>query len=317
MMRMKRFNYIVTIHNKEDLIERVIGGILLCAGENSHIYLVLDGCTDGTERVVDRLMDESVGLPITKLTAPDVHEILSLNIALRRVPQDGDGYNILVQDDIILADRNFEKQVCSVNAHFGDRIGVLSFRHGINVSCDPSLQEVGDEDLIETSYGHGICARPLLPGFAVERMICMRSPQCISFATIRRVGLLDEKYAPYTYDDYDYGLRCLKEGLANVVYSVKVRSRVEWGGMRRKPQPGVGAIMKRNRRYVYADHNDFIATLKREDFLQEPVRIAVDYPREDDGIVTQRYEASRSRLQEFERRRRFELVRRVREKLGF
>lgn len=316
-MRMKRFNYIVTIHDKEDLIERVIMGILMCAGENSHLYLVLDGCTDGTERVVDRLMDEFTGLPITKLSAPDVHEILSLNIALRQVPQDGDGYNILVQDDIILADRNFEKQVCAVNDQFGDRIGVLSFRHGINVSCDSSLNEVRDEDVIETSYGHGMCARPLLPGFAVERMVCMRSPQCISFATIRRVGLLDEKYAPYTYDDHDYGLRCLKAGLVNVVYSVKVRSRVEWGGMRRKPQPGVGAIMKRNRRYVYEDHRDFILTLRRENFLKDPVAIASDCPKESAAVVLQQYEATRSSLEAFERRRRFELVRRIREKLGF
>ncbi len=50
---MTRFNYIVTIHNKEDLIEQVVNGILIAAGENSHIYLVLDGCTDGTEAVID------------------------------------------------------------------------------------------------------------------------------------------------------------------------------------------------------------------------------------------------------------------------
>src|SRR4051812_23970551 len=117
-MRMTRFNYIVTIHNKEDLIEKVVTGILICAGGNSHIYLVLDGCTDGTERVVDQLIEDTVGLPITKLRAPDVHEILSLNIALRQVPQSGEGYNILVQDDVIIADRNFEAKVVAVNAHF-------------------------------------------------------------------------------------------------------------------------------------------------------------------------------------------------------
>jgi glycosyltransferase involved in cell wall biosynthesis len=309
---MPRFNYIVTIHNKEDLIEKVIIGILIGAGGNSHLYLVLDGCTDGTEEVVDRLIDENSGLPITKLYAPDVHEILSLNIALRQIPQEGDGYNILVQDDVILADRYFEQKVLAVYTRFENRIGVLSFRHGINLIIDAGgIEEV---DLIENSYGYGMCETPLLPGFAVERMVCLRSPQCVSFATIRQIGVLNEKYAPYTYDDHDYGLRCLRAGLVNVVYSVKVRSRVEWGGMRRKPQPGAAAIMKRNRRYVYDDHAEFIRTLKREAFLKDPVLIGTGTS-ENAEQVLRRYEYSRQRLREYNRKRSFDLVRRLREKL--
>jgi hypothetical protein len=313
---MTRFNYIVTIHNKEDLIERVLTGILFCAGAHSHVYLVLDGCTDGTERVIDRLLEEFVGLPVTKLQAPDVHEILSLNIALRQTPQDGDGYNILIQDDVILADWAFEAKVRAVYEHFGDRIGVLSFRHGINLAIRAAGDAIEETDLIESSYGYGLCAAPLLPGFAVERMVCMRSPQCISFATIRQIGLLDEKYAPYTHDDHDYGLRCLRAGLANVVYAVKFRSRVEWGGMRRKPQPGVAAIMRRNAGYVYADHKAFIATLSREAFLKDPVLIETDAPSEDQQVVLRRYQASRAQLDSYNRKRSFELVRRIRERLG-
>jgi glycosyltransferase involved in cell wall biosynthesis len=315
---MPRFNYIVTIHNKEDLIEKVLTGILVSAGANSHVYLVLDGCTDGTQAVVDRMLDETVGLPVSQLQAPDVHEILSLNIALRQIPQDGVGYNILVQDDILLSDRNFESKVLAVNEQFTNNIGVLSFRHGVNVRADPALREVAETDLIESCYGQGMSAtsQALLPEHAVQRMVCLRSPECISFETIRRIGLLDEKYAPYTYDDHDYGLRCLRAGLVNVVYALKVRSRVEWGGMRRKIQPGVAAIMKRNRQYVYQDHKDFIDSLRPEDFRREPVRIEVALPAEDAQTVLQRYEANRVRLDEYNRRQRFNLIRRIREKLA-
>jgi glycosyltransferase involved in cell wall biosynthesis len=314
---MTRFNYIVTIHNKEDLIERVITGILFCAGENSHVYLVLDGCTDGTEQIVDRLMDDFAGLPITKLKAPDVHEILSLNIALRQTPRDGTGYNILVQDDVILADWNFEEKVVAVHEHFGGKVGVLSFRHGINLAIDASAGSIAEHDLIESSYGYGACAEPLPPGYAVERMVCLRSPQCISFATIREIGLLNEKYAPYTFDDHDYGLRCLKAGLTNVVYAMKVRSRVEWGGMRRKPQPGVVAIMNRNKGYVYQDYKDYIGTLQRESFLKEPVRIPTRGASERPDRVLTLYNASRMRLRDYNQKRSFDLVRRMREKFGF
>ncbi len=312
---MPRFNYIVTIHDKEDLIDRVINGILIAAGPNSHIYLVLDGCTDGTEAVIDKLMLDWMGLPITKLFAPDVHEIRSINIALRAASQEGDGFNILVQDDVILREREFEKKVTAVYEYFKGNVGVLSFRHGANVGLDPEIGEITDIDITESIFGHGLVDDPLPPGHAVKRMVCLRSPQCISFETVRRIGFLDEKYAPYMYDDHDYGLRCLAQGLENVVYALKTLSRVEWGGMRRSPQPGAVRIMKRNRRYVYEDHAEFIRSLRREDFLLPSVQIPVDAEHESASIAIQRYRENKANLEGFIRKRRFNILRRLREKL--
>lgn len=312
---MPRFNYIVTIHNKEDLIEQVLTGILISARENSHIYLVLDGCTDGTESVIDRMLVDCVGIPVTKLYAPDVHEIRSLNIGLRSVPQEGDGYNILLQDDVILRERDFEKKVLAVYQHFDGRVGVLSFRHGTNVGLDPIANEIFDTDMIESVYGHGAVDEPLLPGYAIRRMVCLRSPQCISFETIRTIGLLNEKYAPCTYDDHDYGLRCLAAGLENVVYALKTSSKVEWGGMRRSPQPGLVAVMKRNRRYVYEDHADFVRSLRPEEFLRPAIRIPVDATSEDPAIAIRNYQESKANLDKFARKQRFNFIRRLRERL--
>jgi len=312
---MPRFNYIVTIHNKEELIERVLTSILIVAGADSHIYLVLDGCTDRTESIIDKMMDCWVGLPITKLYAPDVHEILSLNIALRSAPQTGDGYNILLQDDVILLERDFENKVIACYRYFQDRIGVLSFRHGINVGLDSVRGEAVDIDLIESVYGHGLVDHPLLPGYAVRRMVCMRSPQCISFATIRTVGLLNEKFAPYTYDDHDYGLRCLAAGLQNVVYALKSQSKVEWGGMRQSPQPGAVAVMKRNRKFIYEDHAEFVRSIDVADFLQPPVPIDPDTTSQDPASALRGYEESKANLKQFNRKRQFNILRRLRERL--
>lgn len=311
-----RFNYIVTVHDKEDLIARVVGGLLYCAGNDSHVYLVLDGCTDGTERVVDSMIRDCIGVPITKIHAPDVHEIMSLNLALRQAPQDGEGYNILVQDDVILGDWNFEERVVAVNRHYGDRIGVLSFRHGVNVVADMEARDIREVDVIETAYGQGLCAEPLMPGYAAERMVSLRSPECLSFETVRRIGLLNERFAPYMYDDHDYGLRCLRAGLVNVVYCVKTVSRVDWGGMRRKPQPGAVRIMDRNRRYIFEENSDFIRSLSRPEYCKPAVRITTPFAEEKDQDALGRYRENRELMAAYQRRRRFALVTRLREKLG-
>lgn len=313
---MPRFNYIVTIHNREDLIERVLNAILICAGDDSHIFLVLDGCTDRTEAIVDHVLLDWVGLPVTKVHAPNVHETRSLNIALKSISQAGDGYNLLIQDDIILQDRELEKKIVALYKYFGPKIGVVSLRHGANIALDTSKGEIAEVDLIESVYGQGLVDTPLEPDCAAVRMVCMRSPQCISFETVRAIGFLDEKFAPYSYDDYDYCLRCIARGLQNIVYALKTSSRVEWGGMRRSPQPGVASIMKRNRQYIYQDHAELIRTLKLKDYELPAARIPVDAATEDSTIAMRSYLDQKSRLKQFVQRRRFDVIRRLREKFS-
>ena len=55
MPQSPKFNYIITIHNKEDMIEQVMMCVLMCCRDNSHIYPVLDGCTDRTEDISNRM----------------------------------------------------------------------------------------------------------------------------------------------------------------------------------------------------------------------------------------------------------------------
>ncbi|MGN6195289.1 MAG: hypothetical protein ACTHOB_10145, partial [Ginsengibacter sp.] len=77
------FNYIITIHNKEDLIEDVLNSVIKCCNANSFIYPVLDGCTDKSEEIVDQIIRENRNISINKIKVNDVHEIMSINEALK------------------------------------------------------------------------------------------------------------------------------------------------------------------------------------------------------------------------------------------
>ena len=105
-----KFNYIISIRNNDDLIERVMLGVLGCAGSDSHIYPVLVGHNESAEAVIDRLMARHPDKRITKLPAPDGDEIRPINSALAQIPQDGDGFNIILQDDILLTDSKTEEK---------------------------------------------------------------------------------------------------------------------------------------------------------------------------------------------------------------
>jgi hypothetical protein len=255
------FNYIITIHNKENLINDVISSVIQVCGKNSKIYPVLDGCTDRSEQIIDEIILKT-NVPIIKLYAPNVHEIKSINVGLRGSCQDGYGFNILLQDDVLLKEKDFEKNIIKIYDSIGyDQVGVLAFRHGVNVILNPTLEEIEETNVIESYYGHGFQKNILFPGMLVNRMIGVRSPECLSFGVVNKIGFMDENLAPYTYDNHDYSLRCLEKGFKNYVYSVKFESDVKWGGMRKNPHPDVESVMRRNRKYLYNKHNNLINSL--------------------------------------------------------
>lgn len=258
-----RFNYIITIHNKQDLIEQVMLGVISAWREGSFIYPVLDGCTDDTEKIINRIAKSYPEVPIVKIFAPDVHEIKSINIALRQISQNQRGCNFILQDDVVLQEPDLEAKVLAIYETFGyNQIGCLAFRHGVNVFLNEKRKILEERDLIESVYGVGMCSRPLLPGQIIERMVGVRSPECISCATVAKVGLMDEALAPYTYDNHDISLRCLEAGLHNYVFGLKFKSDIEWGGTRVNPHPGYSSVLERNKSYLYKKHKSFLSQYK-------------------------------------------------------
>ncbi len=253
-----RFNYIITIHNKENLIRDVLTSVINCMGKNSYIYAVLDGCTDNTEKIMDSVANQ-MNIFIHKLYAPDVHEIRSINIGLKVASQEDPGFNIILQDDVILRDNNFEDKIKLFYEIIGyENVGMLSFRHGTNLIINEIQKEILECDLIASEFSSGKYLDILKEGQFAKRVVAVRSPECISTYTVKKVGLMDEDLAPYTYDNHDYSLRCIKNNLSNFILSIKFESEEKWGGMRENPHPEAFKIMQRNRRILYKKHNKFI-----------------------------------------------------------
>lgn len=259
MINTPRFNYIITIHNKEDLIEEVLKSVLMCCRDNSYVYPVLDGCTDNTEKIIDGIIDKFSGVPITKVYTADVHELLSINAGLKAACQEGEGFNIILQDDVLLLDTNLEDKVYRLYQWAGPKLGYISFRLGANFTRDAAKSEdpVPYTDYVENAYGHGIRNAKMLPlGYLAYRTVPIKSPVCLPFKIVRKVGLFNEKLAPYGHDDPELAVRIIKAGYHNAVFSVKFGSDVGWGGTRTTPHPELDSIIERNMNYIrrwYAD----------------------------------------------------------------
>lgn len=247
------FNYIITIHNKEDLIEDVLTSVINCCHDNSYIYPIIDGCTDKTEEIIDKVISQNPKISITKVVLNDVHEILSINAGLKKADQSQEGYNIIMQDDIILDDSLIEFKISKIYEKAGLNLGYLSFRLGANLKSDIFNSGEGSpfDEYIESAYGHGINNyKILLPGQLAFRSIVIKSPVCIPTKIIREFGLLDENLAPCYHDDTEYCIRLLKNGYKNAVFGIKYRSDIDWGGTRRKPDLTVNEKIYSNMNYI-------------------------------------------------------------------
>ncbi len=245
---MSHFNYIITCHNSEALIECVLDGVANSQREtygDSRVYVVLDGCTDHTEPLVDQYA------PIQKVHTPDVHELLSINAGLRAAPQEGDGYNIILQDDVILEDPDLESKIETLYKTI-PHLGYVSLRMAFNLGS-AELTPAGyfaQVDEIESAYGAGVCGNVLLPGRFAPRTCPIKSPVVLPCKLVRELGMFNEDLAPYAYDDLEYAIRATMAGYVNGVFSVPFRSDVRWGGSRKPGHPDIQPVARRNAKYI-------------------------------------------------------------------
>ena len=262
---MTRFNYIITIHNKESVLERTLAAVDRHGGPDSVIYPVLDGCTDGSERIVSEFVrNTSKKVVVTK--TPDVHEIRSINAALRQI--DG-GFTISLQDDVVLDEPDFEKKVEDLYRREGACLGLVSFcraadltlcplyRRMLKTGFRPLLMECG---LVKAKHDHCRKGTAVAYGTVVYKMVGIKSPICIPESALGRLGILDESLAPYLCDDHEYSIRCLKEGFRNALFPVHFISDVEWGGTRIDLDfvKRAESTRVRNLCYIWQKHGQFL-----------------------------------------------------------
>lgn len=271
---MSKAYYIVPTHNKEELIEQVLYGIL-----DSHstgpksipptIICILDGCFDKTEEKVYGVKEKCLFPEFFHIIkANDVHEIECLNMGLKFIkdvlsPSDDDMI-FMVQDDVVLEEENIDKKFEEL-FNSRDDLGYVSMRLGVSVyQVDGELKE---QNYIESEFGHwnqlGWNFHTVVKqGEFLASEIAIRSPTCTQWKRFREHGFFDSALAPCGYDCHDFSIRMNKAGFVNGVYGMKFRSDVDWGSMRQnKPteytEEKVGYIYERNRRYVVNKHKSY------------------------------------------------------------
>ena len=245
---------LLTTHNKEDMIGSVCYGIINNISElTKEIIVVFDGCIDKTEEIVKNILKD-ITINIKYVYTEDVFELKANNSGLKSVTSD---YVILIQDDMIIKEKNFDKRMLKPFISFDDVFAVTSqTAHNNQINNNTVLTvEPADRRL---GYPRD--------KFAV-REIANRGPLMYNYKDLVKLNFFDEYFTPNSYDDHDISYRAYKElGKVSGLYWIEYDSDPSWGTGRQKNQTIHSNAHIRNSKIIIERHSDVLGgIIKNED----------------------------------------------------
>ena len=253
---------ILTIHNKDWLIDKVIQNIYQNTTGTYELIIILDGCTDNSEEVVyNNIKDDA-----TVLYAANVFETTANNMGLRRASADK---VIIVQDDMVITEQGWNERLQKPFDKFDDVFAVTA-RMSHNWIFNPNSQHLGMKTNLDTCWcdiidhvDHASKQHGLSRDTFAVRCSVNRGPLMIDHSDLEKLNYLDEEFAPQDMDDHDLCYRAYKK-LNKIVgsYWIDYQSDDEWGGTRvtGQPAPWLFKAHHKNTKLFYERHQDLINT---------------------------------------------------------
>lgn len=215
---------LLTTHNKEDMIEDVCHGIISNISDlTDQIIVVFDGCVDQTEKLTKDIF-KNYKKKLNYVYTNDVFELRANNAGLKVVECD---YVILIQDDMIIKEKDFDKRMLKPFMTFSDVFAVTSQTAHNNIIKGHYLYP---ENLADRKAGYP------REKFGV-REIANRGPLMYNYSDVISLDFFDEFLSPNSYDDHDISYRAFEKlGKVSGLYWIDYQSEPNWGTGRKKNQ---------------------------------------------------------------------------------
>ena len=256
---------ILTVHNKDWLLEKVLEGIYYNTRTPYELIIVLDGCTDNSERVVwDTLLSTPVEWKL--LHAPDVYETKANNLGLKAASGDK---VIIIQDDIIVNEKDWNVRMEKPFKAFDDVFAVTGNTahnwvfnsNSVHLEMENNLDDCWCDILDHVD--HASRTHILPRDIFAARCTANRGPLMIDHSDLQKLNYLDEEFSPQDMDDHDLCYRAYKElGKVAGAYWIDYQSDSAWGGTRVSghPAPWLLKAHHKNTKLFYERYKDLINT---------------------------------------------------------
>lgn len=259
----------VTVFNKDFLINQVLSSIKNNTKGSYEIVVVLDGCTDNSEKNVLNFFKENQNISHKILYANNVFETKANNIAAKN---SSGKYIIIVQDDMVINEPDWNTRLSKPIKNFNDVYAVTA-RTAYNyiLNSNSSHLKLSKEEClsidncwsdITTSVDHAQRENGLDRNTFAIRNSVNRGPLLIRHDILQSVGYLNENFSPQDQDDADLNYRVFKKfGLLCGCYWIDYTSDLGWGGTRPDGLNPASWLLKahhKNTRILAENHMDIL-----------------------------------------------------------
>lgn len=247
-----KISIVLTIHNKEKLIELVLNSIINNISTiTDEIVLVFDGCTDSSEEKCNKIIEKNKNILFTKIYTDDVYELRANNSGIKAAKNN---FCLLIQDDMEIKEKDFDLRMKEPFDKFDDVFSVTSrdahnfFFNGYNMN----YKDFANCDNIPRNI------------FAVRDVI-NRGPILLKKEDMKKLNYLDEEFCPNAFDDFDLCLRAkLLLNKVSGCYWVEVYSPSEWGTGRQKNLDLHSWAHSKNSKILFQRYNGKLQFVKED-----------------------------------------------------
>ena len=259
----------LTVHNKCLLLKECLEKIKINTVGHYEIIVVLDGCSDSSESILDSFISDNKNIAIKKLYAPNVFETKANNIAARN--SNGE-YIAIIQDDMLINEKGWNERMLKPFSAFDDVFSVTS-RTSHNWIINPNSQHINLDQIPDGIWSDILFHIDHADRNNTSREIfeirdsSNRGPLMINHSDMEKMGYFDEIFSPQDMDDHDLHYRVKKElGKVTGLYWIDYISEDSWGGTRESGAVGQWLLNSnhKNQKIIYDRHKELLIGGKKE-----------------------------------------------------
>jgi glycosyltransferase involved in cell wall biosynthesis len=223
---------VLTIFNKENIIEMILKALFKYTSKTVNEYIfVLDGCTDNSESILNRMLPNIPHNANYKIIKTDnVFELRANNAGLKECTNE---YAIIVQDDMCIEELNWNDRLLQPILHYKD-IWAVTARTACSLNPDGNWYNIK-----EGPVGHNFKKNADFPrNLVFVGQVVNRGPLLVTMSVIKQIGYFDETLPGCIgCDDVDACLKVFERfGLRCCSFWIGYNSPLEWGSTRSGPK---------------------------------------------------------------------------------
>ena len=228
---------VLTVHNQEGVIKEILSGIETNTQGSYELIIILDGCTDNSEKDVIEYVNNSSLKDKTIIRYTDnIFENKANNIAFKECTGK---YVIIVQDDQLINEEGWNNRMHKPFIEFDD-VFAVSARAAHNLMPNPNSKHLNMKEDLDNCWCDILDnvdvaeSRNLSRDVFAVRGSANRGPLMMDLEDLKKLNYLDEEYAPQQLDDHDLMFRMRKElGKVCGCYWIDFTSNPSWGASRK------------------------------------------------------------------------------------